>query len=70
MFIKKEVFNKYKFCEDKNLSGSEDWDLWLRIASFEEIFGYNFKVSIENNIYKDHCNKYNDKRNNRSIFKL
>ncbi len=44
VFIKKEVFNKYKFCEDKNLSGSEDWDLWLRIASFEEIFG-NKEVS-------------------------
>tara|TARA_B100000989_G_C19529920_1_gene469024 strand:+ start:177 stop:1085 length:909 start_codon:yes stop_codon:yes gene_type:complete len=39
VFIKKEFFNKYKFCEDKNLSGSEDWDLWLRISCDEIILG-------------------------------
>ena len=27
-------------------------------------------VSLENNIYQDHCNKDNDKRDNRSVFKL
>ena len=31
---------------------------------------HSVKVSIKNNIYKNHCNKDNDKRDNRSIFKL
>ncbi len=37
VFLKKEFFNKYKFSEDKLLSGSEDWDLWLRISCDKKI---------------------------------
>ena len=27
-------------------------------------------IGVKNNIYKNHCNKDNDKRNNCSVFKL
>lgn len=33
IFIKKEVTDKFRFNEDRNLSGSEDWELWLRLAA-------------------------------------
>jgi glycosyltransferase involved in cell wall biosynthesis len=33
IFIKKHVLNELKFNEDRNLSGSEDWLLWLKIAA-------------------------------------
>jgi glycosyltransferase involved in cell wall biosynthesis len=33
IFIKREEANEYRFNEDVNLSGSEDWELWLRLAS-------------------------------------
>ncbi|MES2838440.1 MAG: glycosyltransferase family 2 protein [Bacteroidota bacterium] len=33
IFISKEVTNSYKFNEDRNLSGSEDWELWMRIIA-------------------------------------
>lgn len=46
VFIKKNFFLEYKFSEDINLSGSEDWDLWLRIASKEKIIGNNIVSSI------------------------
>lgn len=39
VFIKKEIFLKYKFSENKNLSGSEDWDLWLRLANKYNFYG-------------------------------
>jgi len=46
VFIKKEFFLKFKFSENINLSGSEDWDLWLRIASKESIIGNNTISSV------------------------
>jgi len=33
VFIKKEAFEKHKFNPDRALSGSEDWELWLRLAA-------------------------------------
>ena len=45
VFIRKEFFNKYKFSEDKFLSGSEDWDLWLR-----EFLSNGIKCAIINKI--------------------
>ncbi len=31
VFIRKDVFLAEKFCEDRRLAGSEDYDLWLRL---------------------------------------
>jgi glycosyltransferase involved in cell wall biosynthesis len=33
IFIKREVALAFPFVEDRNLSGSEDWELWLRLAA-------------------------------------
>tara|TARA_B110000196_G_C21130700_1_gene658293 strand:+ start:972 stop:1850 length:879 start_codon:yes stop_codon:yes gene_type:complete len=39
VFIKKNIFLNYQFCTNKNLSGSEDWDLWLRLANDFKFYG-------------------------------
>lgn len=46
VFIKKDFFFKFKFSENINLSGSEDWDLWLRIACKETILGNSVVSSV------------------------
>ena len=33
IFLKRSITDVYKFNEDRDLSGSEDWELWLRISS-------------------------------------
>ncbi|MDX2003534.1 MAG: glycosyltransferase [Chitinophagales bacterium] len=33
IFVKREIFADLKFCENRKLSGTEDWLLWLRLAS-------------------------------------
>jgi glycosyltransferase involved in cell wall biosynthesis len=33
IFIRREIFEKFRFNEDRNLSGSEDWELWLRVVA-------------------------------------
>jgi len=33
VFIKREVALQYLSCEDRRLSGTEDWELWLRLYS-------------------------------------
>ncbi len=33
VFLKKEITSEYRFNEDRNLSGSEDWELWFRILA-------------------------------------
>lgn len=43
VFIKKEVMDKFRFNVDRNLSGSEDWELWLRLAA-------NFGLYADTNI--------------------
>jgi glycosyltransferase involved in cell wall biosynthesis len=37
IFIKQEVFSLQTFNEDRDLSGSEDYELWLRLASRYDI---------------------------------
>jgi glycosyltransferase involved in cell wall biosynthesis len=32
VFLKKEIIDEYRFCEDRDLSSSEDWELWIRLA--------------------------------------
>lgn len=38
MFLKSDVFNKLKFEEDRELSGSEDWLLWLIVSVRYKIY--------------------------------
>src|ERR1017187_643372 len=33
VFIDRNITNEYRFSEDRDLSGSEDWELWIRICS-------------------------------------
>lgn len=33
VFIRKDIFDRFKFSEDRNLSGSEDWFLWLQLCA-------------------------------------
>jgi glycosyltransferase involved in cell wall biosynthesis len=33
VFIRKDITDKLRFVEDRDLSGSEDWELWIRIAA-------------------------------------
>jgi glycosyltransferase involved in cell wall biosynthesis len=33
VFVKAEILRKTRFNENRHLSGSEDWELWLRIAA-------------------------------------
>ncbi|AZQ61921.1 glycosyltransferase [Flammeovirga pectinis] len=44
VFINRDFFQQNKFNEDRNLAGSEDYELWLRIASKENIY-FNPKVT-------------------------
>ncbi len=43
VFLKKEITNKFRFNEDRMLSGSEDWELWLRVIA-------NFGLITDNRI--------------------
>ncbi|MEI6488263.1 MAG: glycosyltransferase [Bacteroidota bacterium] len=43
VFIRRDVSEKFKFNEDRELSGSEDWELWLRIIA-------NFGIKTDNRI--------------------
>lgn len=45
VFVKKNIFLRYKFCETRELSGSEDWDLWVRIALNHEFLANSFITS-------------------------
>ena len=33
VFVRKDIINKNVFNEDRQLAGSEDWELWMRLAS-------------------------------------
>jgi glycosyltransferase involved in cell wall biosynthesis len=43
VFIRKDVVENFSFNEDRELSGSEDWELWLRIIA-------NFGIKTDNRI--------------------
>ena len=40
VFIKKTIFNNYLFSENRDLSGSEDWHLWLRLSNKYNIYSF------------------------------
>lgn len=46
VFLRQDVAASYPFNEDRLLSGSEDWELWLRLASRFRIFYSNQVTSI------------------------
>ncbi len=37
VFMRKDVSEKFKFSEDVRLSGSEDWELWIRVVANEGV---------------------------------
>ncbi|MFN4234273.1 MAG: glycosyltransferase family 2 protein [Bacteroidia bacterium] len=37
VFIHKDIFQQFRFNEDRTISGLEDWELWLRISTKYEI---------------------------------
>lgn len=37
VFVRKDIFMKHRFNEDRQLSGSEDWELWLRLSAHYRI---------------------------------
>lgn len=43
VFIKKEITENFKFNEDRKLSGTEDWELWMRIVA-------NFGIKTDSRI--------------------
>jgi glycosyltransferase involved in cell wall biosynthesis len=43
VFMKKEITEKFHFNEDRLLSGSEDWELWLRVIA-------NYNLQTDNRI--------------------
>jgi glycosyltransferase involved in cell wall biosynthesis len=43
VFIRKDVAKLYSFNEDRDLAGSEDWELWLRIVA-------NYGIKTDNRI--------------------
>ena len=43
VFLRKDVAEKFHFNEDRQLSGSEDWELWLRIIA-------NYGIKIDNRV--------------------
>ena len=39
VFIKNDIFKNFFFSENRLLSGSEDWELWLRLSKTYSFFG-------------------------------
>jgi glycosyltransferase involved in cell wall biosynthesis len=46
VFLKKEIFNTLKFEENRTLSGSEDWLLWLQLAARYPIYACQALSSV------------------------
>lgn len=46
VFIPKEIFAKHSFSELRDLSASEDWELWLRLSDEYEIIGSDILTSM------------------------
>lgn len=41
VFIRREIFQRHRFNEDRDLSASEDWEFWIRLAA-------NFNLRTDN----------------------
>jgi glycosyltransferase involved in cell wall biosynthesis len=46
VFIIKNVFDSLKFSENRGLSGTEDWVLWLQLAARYDIVGFKDVTSV------------------------
>lgn len=46
VFLRKDVAHAFPFNEDRRLSASEDWELWLRLAARYEIYYSNEVTSV------------------------
>ena len=33
IFLRSDIVHDYRFCEDRKLASSEDWELWIRLAA-------------------------------------
>ena len=46
VFVKREVLLEYRFNEDRLLSGSEDYELWLRLAARYTILAFPLATAV------------------------
>lgn len=46
LFIKRDVAQGFLFNEDRDLAGSEDYELWIRMAAVLPIRHFNFTVAV------------------------
>ena len=46
VFLRKDIAQAFPFNEDRRLSASEDWELWLRLAARYEIYYSNEVTSV------------------------
>ncbi len=46
VFLRMDIANRFPFVEDRNLAGTEDWELWLRLASRYKIYYSNEVTSL------------------------
>jgi glycosyltransferase involved in cell wall biosynthesis len=58
IFLRKDAAEKFRFNEDRELSGSEDWELWLRVIA-------NYGIKTDNRISA--CLMHH---NDRSVFQF
>ena len=49
VFIKKNIFDKYKFNENRLIAGTEDWELWIRLFKTNKIYSIPIITSQINN---------------------
>ncbi len=40
VFVRKNIFDNFLFSENRDLSGSEDWHLWLRLSNKYKIYSF------------------------------
>lgn len=48
VFLPRKIANDFLFSEDRSMSGLEDWELWLRIASKKSMIGNKEYTSVMN----------------------
>jgi glycosyltransferase involved in cell wall biosynthesis len=60
IFIEYNVFKYFKFNEDRNLSGSEDWEFWLRLAANYGVYTSNLVTAVLVDHTKRSVNQYRE----------
>ena len=54
VFISEQLYKKHKFDENKELTGTEDWDFWLRVIADVKNIG---KIDKVNSVIVDHSDR-------------